>query len=132
MRCSRCRRDDLSESDFYTGKQGYCKPCARKYKKDTYDPYKRKIREIKLQYNITEEEYLSLTEAGCFCGAKENLVIDHDHKCCPERKRSCGKCVRGTICSNHNLLLGLAGDDTDVLRQAIEYLEVHNDSEGVT
>lgn len=49
------------------------------------------------------------------------LFIDHDHGCCPG-KFSCGRCVRGLLCSNCNFVLGHAGDDVSVLRRAIRYL----------
>lgn len=50
--------------------------------------------------------------------------VDHDHKCCPGQ-RSCGKCVRGALCSRCNWLLGNAGDEIAVLEKAIEYLKRH-------
>lgn len=49
-------------------------------------------------------------------------VIDHDHKCCPIKGRSCGKCIRGIVHSSCNLLLGYASDSPKLLRGAAEYL----------
>jgi hypothetical protein len=43
------------------------------------------------------------------CG-KYRLAVDHDHSCC-SGKRSCGKCIRGLLCSACNMALGLLGDD---------------------
>jgi recombination endonuclease VII len=48
--------------------------------------------------------------------------VDHDHACCPGN-RTCGQCVRGLLCHSCNLMLGQAGDDPEVLRRAIAYLE---------
>lgn len=52
----------------------------------------------------------------------ESVCVDHDRSCC-SGQNSCGKCVRGLIHRNCNLVLGYAKDDTDVLRSAITYLE---------
>jgi hypothetical protein len=52
---------------------------------------------------MTVEEYDDLLSSGCFvCGSKEKLCMDHDHDCCPSQI-SCGKCIRGVLCWNHNL-----------------------------
>ena len=32
--------------------------------------------------------------------------VDHDHACCPEGGRSCGKCIRGLLCMECNKYLG--------------------------
>lgn len=52
----------------------------------------------------------------------DSVCVDHDRSCC-SGKKSCGKCVRGLIHRNCNLVLGYAKDDVKVLRCAIEYLE---------
>ena len=51
-----------------------------------------------------------------------SVCVDHDRACCPSLK-SCGKCVRGLIHRNCNLVLGYAKDNLTILRCAIEYLE---------
>lgn len=63
---------------------------------------------------------LYLIQAGK-CGrckrSDRKLVIDHDHSCCPTPNRlvdrsigdafiSCGKCIRGLLCGDCNLLVG--------------------------
>ena len=53
-------------------------------------------------------------DASCFiCGSIKNLHIDHSHET--------GN-LRGILCSNHNLALGLFKDNTDHLFVAIQYL----------
>lgn len=55
-----------------------------------------------------------------FPGGKFN--VDHDHSCCPDGKKTCGKCIRGILCSGCNGGIGLLRDDINILTKAIEYL----------
>ena len=47
--------------------------------------------------------------------------VDHDHSCCNGRY-TCGKCVRGILCSGCNGGMGLLKDNVDILTKAIKYL----------
>ena len=53
---------------------------------------------------------------------KRGFAVDHDHECCPGN-RSCGKCIRGVLCSNCNIGIGNLGDDPERLRAAADYLD---------
>lgn len=87
--------------------------------------------EANLEYNyqLTKSEYDQKTEEqnnSCAVCHKPNpkgkrLAVDHDHSCCPGR-RSCGKCVRGLLCSTCNSGLGQFKDSPELLQSAIEYL----------
>jgi hypothetical protein len=80
---------------------------------------------IHWMYNLTREQYHVLSENGChICGSYDNLHIDHDHACC-DGVRSCGKCIRGILCRNHNQGLGSFRDDPEALIAAAEYLRRH-------
>lgn len=99
----------------------YCKECS---------PLLDRIRAIK-NYGISVEHYhemLAEQNYSCkICGMHETqsrvrMSIDHDHTCCPGTK-SCGKCVRGLLCSSCNMFLGSAKDNIENLKRAILYLE---------
>lgn len=66
-----------------------------------------------------------ISGAGCSnCGRNDiRIAIDHDHSCCPEVGKSCGKCVRDLLCSNCNTILGLCKDSPDILRDLATYVE---------
>jgi hypothetical protein len=82
------------------------------------------------RYGLTTEQYdglLNKQNGVCaICKKPEtfrkNLAIDHDHTCCPTHK-SCGKCIRGLLCSRCNQALGLFKDDVLALESAIKYLQ---------
>lgn len=84
-------------------------------------------------FRLTMAEYAStLAEQGGTCalcprtssGAR-SLSIDHDHTCCPVSGKSCGRCVRGLLCSSCNSGLGSFHDDAARLRAAADYLDRH-------
>ncbi len=103
--------------------QFYC-PACRAEVKSTY----RRLRQVE-GHHITVALYEKLladqhgTCALCSTTPEENgraLAIDHDHNCCPDRY-SCGECVRGLLCMQHNRWLR-GGEDH---RAAIEYIETY-------
>lgn len=83
-------------------------------------------------YGITAVQYQELLAAQggvcAICGAEPGkdgntfLCVDHDHSCCPG-PTSCGKCVRGLLCSKCNVAIGFFYDDVTSLRNAANYLE---------
>jgi Recombination endonuclease VII len=53
----------------------------------------------------------------------ERLHVDHDHSCCAtKRGRSCGKCVRGLLCSSCNPALDRVERDPEWGTKALAYL----------
>jgi hypothetical protein len=38
-------------------------------------------------------------------GTIQRLQVDHNHKCCDLKTRSCGKCLRGLLCADCNIRL---------------------------
>lgn len=79
------------------------------------------LAEHELQQRFLEQE----KSCGlCFAPLSyPNFHVDHDHACCPDKGRSCGKCIRGLLCPGCNLLLGHAGESIERLESAIRYLK---------
>lgn len=130
--------EDNTLYDKYGGRR--CKACAyhrTRVSDQKLDPAVRKIRrrgyQIKSLYKLTPEAHKELLDnqkrtcANPGCDSVENagepLHIDHDHACCNNVRRICGKCIRGLLCKKCNLILGLAEDNTKQLRGLSEYIE---------
>lgn len=82
------------------------------------------------RYSLTFDRCLEMFQnyrcSNRECMAVEGLHIDHDHACCDTRvgsRVSCGKCVRGWLCSRCNRTLGAVRDDAMALRGLVEFLE---------
>jgi hypothetical protein len=120
-RCSTCKQW-LPETEFQRvtrkpdGLSGRCAGCSRD-------------RIVRSRYGISAAQYdglLAQQDGACaICrGVNESgraMAVDHDHACCPGDK-ACGQCVRGLLCSNCNLAIGLLREDVARLQAAIGYL----------
>lgn len=62
--------------------------------------------------------------AICECGEPggNGWATDHDHACCAGSRGTCGKCVRGILCTACNTGIGLLRDDPKILNSAVAYL----------
>ena len=104
-------------AEFKSRSSTYCTQCISDYGH---------IRNIK-RYGITANQYHEMSVAQqhlckiCNQKDKKRLSVDHDHKCC-KHAGSCGKCIRGLICSRCNVALGMLNDDIAVLKAMIDYL----------
>lgn len=146
--CSKCGEIKAEESFSWKIKDvrraGVCKDCHRQYRKEHYENNKQKyVDKAKkwslanpdksgwhhptyVKHGLTEAEFQELKEKFnglCWiCKERPGTDIDHDHKCC-SAPTSCGKCVRGFLCSPCNKALGFFGDRLDVVANAMLYLE---------
>jgi hypothetical protein len=112
----------------HDGLQSYCRECMKNISKEwiSANPQKHakqsKRKRLKYFYKMTLEEYDRIWEAqsgvcpGCLgpCEQYTNLSVDHSHVT--------GK-VRGLLCRDCNLALGICRDDPDRLRRLADYLE---------
>ena len=80
---------------------------------------------LRRAYGITLEQYQQMVEAqggACKCcyqppalvGRKARLHVDHDHLT---------KTIRGLLCHQCNVILGLAQDSSAILRKLADYIE---------
>lgn len=60
--------------------------------------------------------------------ADRALAVDHDHRCCADKNRTCGKCVRGLLCGNCNMAIGLMRDSARLLAMASQYVAFYETS----
>lgn len=85
----------------------------------------------KRNYSLTVEEMVNLYGQPCgICQEPPRATgrahhVDHDHSCCPEPARSCGKCIRGVLCSACNTAIGSLKEDPELFRRALSYLSGH-------
>ena len=134
-RCSRCRIvKPISE---YPGPHGYCRAChaarAREYREVVrYDPLRARQETLK-RYGLTLDtfdELLASQDGKCaVCRTPEpggqGWHVDHDHTCCRRSKCSCGKCVRGILCTRCNIGIGNFKDDPAIIQAAHDYITAY-------
>lgn len=154
-RCPRCDTYK-ERTNFHKHRQAkdglfcWCRDCAKRAKADGYkkadkaiifakrkkwyECNKTRVRTARLQnrYNLSPEQHqvMLVRQNGACAICKEVFTstprVDHDHKCCPERTRSCGSCIRGLLCESCNFGIGKFYDNALYLRNAAEYLESEN------
>lgn len=117
-KCFRCE-DWKSEEEYYSHPKaadklnGVCKECVRS-------------ESVESRYSLppgwitAQKSHLDGVCPICSL-SKERWAVDHDHSCCPGNS-SCGLCVRGLICRDCNILLGMANDTPEILEGAVRYL----------
>ncbi len=102
----------------------YKNEIARERSRDYYKNNKDRAKERYLlaNYGITLEQYNVMLEnqnekckiCGNVCPSGKSLAVDHDHDT---------KKIRGLLCKNCNIGLGLFFDNISLLETAIEYLK---------
>jgi hypothetical protein len=113
FKCTSCSAEG---NDASHTRQTRARPSGRKY-------------HLKSRYGLTVDAFnaLVLQQLGqCLICRRSltdaRLAVDHDHNCCPG-STTCGKCIRGVLCHQCNVALGLMGDSPDTMRAAAQYLE---------
>lgn len=140
--CNKCGQDKDLDSfckgkQYKDGRKNICKRCHTDYMIQYYknNPNK-KAAKIRLntqkrpnwsRHHLSQEEYQKLFDlysGKCHsCHERDAINIDHDHSCC-KGTRSCGKCVRGILCSQCNTALGLMNDNPEMIKKLKQYAEL--------
>lgn len=80
-------------------------------------------------YRLTIEDYSKMfyeQNGLCLiCKKARKLIVDHDHNCCSE-KLTCGKCVRGLICNQCNLIVGIIENNSGIIESSKKYINKYN------
>lgn len=95
----------------------------------------KKCNQFRWRFSLTPEQVFLFWRrenrvcSNAACGSSENLHMDHDHACCPPGKvfevksrKSCGDCVRGWLCRNCNVALGLLHGSPSRIRGLADYV----------
>ena len=128
-RLTYCKRGhDLSVTRIISGGTYGCRACnaervriERKQNPKRFARYRR-AKGLRDNYGISLEKYQEIFEAQngvcAICHRQPNpnksLAVDHDHET---------GVVRGLLCDNCNLMLGLSKDSPLILEAAIRYLQ---------
>lgn len=114
--CGSCQQEKTDECFSKKGiyLQSYCKQCNKEHKQKWIKNNRDKVRLNSLwsDYRLRPEQYNLLLNsqnnrcAICVEEFTKSPHVDHDHSCCPQPGKSCGKCIRGLLCSNCNKMLG--------------------------
>lgn len=115
--CTVCKKTKSIEKDFYDKRYSWCKDCTLKYRDG-----KSRNKQLLKRYGITIMEYdkllISQNNSCAICKThvselSKRLAVDHCHTT---------KKVRGLLCYNCNTGLGRFKDDTNIMSEAISYL----------
>lgn len=121
-KCNKCKIfklliDFRRAADGSYGTRNICLNCDKLYYEENIERIRKSARRCELRddFNLTVEEYERLIKNGCeVCGSFDRLHVDHDH---------ITNTVRGILCQNCNIALGLLKDDVSRILKLAHYLE---------
>jgi Recombination endonuclease VII len=116
-----CNECDGSQICVHGKQRDRCKDCGGRR-------WNNSERMLKTRYGLTETDYqeiLAKQSGVCaLCGrSAKRLCVDHDHKCCPKKCKSCGKCIRGLLCVRCNMVLGWLEFNPSIIQKVAGYVD---------
>lgn len=110
---------------WYHKNRDKCRASMRKFSIANKARLAQRVRLIK--YGINQSQFEAMLKSQnylCACCDEplKRSHIDHDHSCCRGKAKSCGRCIRGILCSRCNCGLGNFDDDPDLLLKAAAYV----------
>lgn len=141
--CSTCgiekAETEFSWKQMNVHRSARCKQCHSRLRREHYlanqEKYQTmarvhhgsKIERQAKRHNISIKTLSSMFaryDGACWvCKTRPATSVDHDHACCSGRDGSCGKCIRGVVCSPCNTAIALLGDNEKGVAKALQYLE---------
>ena len=121
LACTKCKTEKPSSSEYFplhnkkrNGLDSWCRACRAMYRNGIN---RGRFRDV-ISDEALKDLKASVTQC-VICGAKDKLVVDHDHKT--------GE-VRGLLCNHCNRGLGHFRDDPMLLEFAAQYLYASTNS----
>lgn len=105
----------------------HSKKCKNLVLNNQRTSYYLRWRNIKHRYGLTKEEYYVLWCKQGKCCAVCKRKTSKKFQWCVDHSHDRTKRVRGILCWRCNTILGMSRDNTKILKQAIEYLNVSNE-----
>jgi hypothetical protein len=134
--CIACRQTwkDARQQDGYIEPDSILRARESRARWRQNNPDYHKYNGLLRDYKLTQEDYEKLLKSQnykcsickVYLNESSKPVIDHNHACCDFSRKTCGKCVRGVLCSLCNQGLGQFKDDIDRLISSVEYLTFHS------
>lgn len=108
------------------GRDSLCSRCHNEYLKEYRNARPPREDPVYRRHGMTKEQFDAMYEdqRGLCANPSCNnpaTVIDHDHSCCA-KKRSCGKCIMGLLCSPCNTAEGLLAGSVEKTIGLAEYI----------
>lgn len=128
-KCSVC--GEIKGAEEFRWNMSQCKDCQRittrrsQRKRRATNPRMNLAQTLWNEYKLPltkYEEILAAQNGHCALCERTDVEVDHDH----DTNR-----LRGLLCGQHNVALGLLGDTADAIRSALAYLDAAKQADAV-